>query len=95
MAEAHQAVSYSNLVKHHDHQKSDNHYDKHHIQFDGHQQSKSWNKWLSQFTRKLRNFVYPAHVESFWILFMVMMVLHFAMRVPFDVVDVVIGLLPG
>ncbi len=88
MAEAHQGVSNSNLVKHHDHQDSDNHYDKH-------RESKSWNKWLSQFTRKLRNFVYPAHVESFWIIFMVMMVLHFAMRVPFDVVDIVIGLLPG
>lgn len=58
--------------------------------------SKSWGKRLSQINRKLRNAIYPAHVESFWVISVLVMAIHFAtMKVPFDLVTVVANHLPG
>lgn len=94
MAEAHQAVSYSKLVKH-DQNTSHNH-DKEHLQFVCESKPKSWEKWLNQIARKLYNAVYPAHVQSFWIILLLVMALHFGGRkVPFDLVYIVLGLLSG
>lgn len=92
MAEAHQAVSYSNLVKHDHH--TENH-DREYLQFIRKVKSKSWEKRLDQISRRLRNFIYPAHVESLWIICSVVICLHYAAKkVPYDLVDVVVGLLP-
>lgn len=94
MAEAHQAVSYSKLVRHDQH-TSDNH-DKEHLQFVCESKSKSWEKWLNQIARKLCNAVYPAHVQSFGLILLLVMGLHFGGRkVPFDLVNIVRGLLSG
>lgn len=59
------------------------------------QNSRSWKKWMKHINRKLHDAVYPAHVESFWIISMLVMALHFAsIKVPFDLVNKVAGNLP-
>lgn len=82
MAEAHQAVSYSKLIKS-DHGE---------INPIRKTRSKSWIKWLTQANRKLRNAVYPAHVESFWVISTLVLALHFASyRLPFNLVNDLAG----
>lgn len=78
MAEAHQAVSYSKLVKH-DQYASESH-EKEHFKLVHELKSKSWAKRLDQITRKLHNIVYPAHVQSFWIIFSLVMAIHFTAK---------------
>lgn len=93
MAEAHQAVSYSKLIKE-DHTEVN--HDTEVLRLVWKSGRKSWEKRLTQLNRKLRNAVYPAHVESFWLIFMLVMALHFSSkRLPFDVVNVVAFYLPG
>lgn len=90
MAEAHQAVSYSKLVKHDD--RTSDSYEKEYLQRLRKLKSKSWKKQLNRIHRKLRNVVYPAHVESFWIIFILVMCVHFATgNVAFDFVSLVLG----
>ncbi|KAG4080232.1 hypothetical protein HA402_010724 [Bradysia odoriphaga] len=91
MAEAHQAVSYSKLVRSHgDRRTSDSDYDNDLTQL----KSISWTRRLSKLTRKIRNVVYPAHIEGIWIIFMLVTCLHFvADKVPFNLVTVILGLL--
>lgn len=58
--------------------------------------SKSWKKRFSQINYKLRNAVYPAHVESYWVISVLVMALHFATnKVPFDLVTIVANQFPG
>lgn len=90
MAEAHQAVSYSNLVKH-DHQTSARH-ENEYLQQSHRLKSKSWKKRCGQINRKIRNAIYPVHVESFWIISIMVMSFHFATeKNPFDLVNFVFG----
>lgn len=99
MAEAHQAVSYSKLVKHSDQQapeKRKRKFENDLIQSYQQVRSKSWTKRFKQLHMKLRNFVYPAHLESFWVISVLVMGLHFAaQKVPYDLVNVVIRRIPG
>lgn len=92
MAEAHQAVSYSKLVKH-DYRTPDG-YEKEYLQIARKLTSKSWKKSFGRMHRKLRNVFYPAHVESFWIILMLVMGIHFASDSS-DLVNVVLNILPG
>lgn len=56
----------------------------------------SWERKLTQINSKLRNAVYPAHVESFWFVSMLVMAVHFSSRkVPFDMVNAIAFYLPG
>lgn len=58
-------------------------------------ETKSWKERLTQMNRKLRNAVYPAHVESFWVISMLVMALHFSSKkLPLDVVNIVASYLP-
>ncbi|KAJ6636276.1 Carnitine O-palmitoyltransferase 1, liver isoform [Pseudolycoriella hygida] len=94
MAEAHQAVSYSKLVKH-DHRASEIH-EKEYLQLVQKSKSKSWKERLNQFSKKLHNICYPNHVESFWIIFLLVMGLHFATdKASFDFVSLVQDIQPG
>lgn len=93
MAEAHQGVSYSKLIKE-DHTE-DNH-DKEVLQLVWKSGTKSWEERLTKLNSKLRNAVYPAHVESFWVISMLIMALHFSSKkLPLDVVNIVASYLPG
>lgn len=93
MAEAHQAVSYSKLIKH---DYAEDNLDKKVLQLVWKSGLKSWKKRLTNIDRKLRNAVYPAHVESFWVITMLVIAFHFAStKVPFDLVNILADSLPG
>ncbi|XP_037036694.1 carnitine O-palmitoyltransferase 1, liver isoform-like [Bradysia coprophila] len=56
----------------------------------------SFKKRLNRWARKSFNALYPASIEGIWIIFMLLMCLHFAAeKVPFDLVNVVLHRLPG
>lgn len=87
MAEAHQAVSYSKIIKH---DYTEDNLVKKVLQLVWKSGLKSSKKRLTNVNRKLRNAVYPSHVESFWVISMLVMGLHFASKiVPFNLVNVV------
>lgn len=93
MAEAHQGVSYSKLIKE-DHTEAN--HDKEVLQLVWKSGTKSWEERLTQIKSRIRNAVYPAHLESFWVISMLVMAIHFSSRkVPFDTVNVVAFYLPG
>lgn len=93
MAEAHQAVSYSKLIKE-DH--TEGNHDKEVLQLVWKSGTKSWEERLTQLRSKLRNAVYPAHVESFWVISMLIVALHFSsIQLPLNVVNIVASYLPG
>lgn len=93
MSEAHQAVSYSKLIKE-DHTEAN--HDKEVLRLVFKSGTMAWEKGLTQLYGKLRNAVYPAHVESFWFISMLVMALHFSSKkLPFDAVHLVGSQLPG
>lgn len=92
MAEAHQAVSYSELIKL---EHTDVNHDQEVLQLVWQSGLRSWKKRIALYKTKVRNGVYPAHLESFWIITVLVMALHFnAKRVPYDLVNVVVEFMP-
>lgn len=92
MGEAHQAVSYSELIKQ---EHTEANHDKEVLQLVLRSGLKSWKKKMSHIKRKVRNSVYPAHLETLWISIAIVTALHFAsQKVPFDLVNVVIKNFP-
>lgn len=92
MAEAHQAVSYSKLIK--DEHTDTNHH-KEVLNLVWQSGLKSWKKRLGQFLSKVRNGVYPAHLESLWLIMGLVMALHFSQkRVPYDLVNYFMKIMP-
>lgn len=92
MAEAHQAVSYSGLIKH---EHTDTNHHKEVLQLVWQSGLRSWKKRLARFKTKVRNGVYPAHVESLWIIMGLVMGLHFSQRAfPYDLVNYFMKFMP-
>lgn len=56
---------------------------------------KSWRKRFIRFKTKVRNGAYPAHVESFWIVMVLVSALHFSdKRNYYNLVTPMVGILP-
>lgn len=86
MAEAHQAVSYSELIKH-EHTDTNHRLDV--LKLVWQSGLRSWKKRFARFRSKVRNGVYPAHLESLWLIMGLVMAFHFsATKIPFDLVNV-------
>lgn len=92
MAEAHQAVSYSALIKQ---EPTDTNHHKEVLKLVWLSGFRSWKKRLARVKTKVRNGVYPAHLESLWVVIGVVMALHFSKKsVPYDMVNFLIKLMP-
>jgi carnitine O-palmitoyltransferase 1, liver isoform len=92
MAEAHQAVSYSELIKQ---EHTDANHDKEVLFLIGKSGLRSWKKRIARSINKIRNGVYPAHLESLFIIIGAVMALHFAkQKVPFDLMNKFLPLMP-
>lgn len=92
MAEAHQAVSYSELIKH-EHTDTNHRLDVLNLVWAS--GLRSWKKRFARFRSKVRNGVYPAHLESLWIILGIVVAIHFSeKKVPYDLVNVFIKFLP-
>lgn len=92
MAEAHQAVSYSELIKQ---EHTDENHDKEVLVLVFKSGVRSWKKRIGRSINKARNGVYPAHLESLFIIIGAVMALHFAnQRVPFDLMNKFLPLMP-
>lgn len=56
---------------------------------------RSWKKRFAQFMIKVRNGVYPAHLESLWIIMGIVSSFHYAsFKLPYDAVDQLVKILP-
>lgn len=92
MAEAHQATTYSDVLIH---EHTDANHDQEVLQLVFVSGMRSWRKRFARFRSKVRNGVYPAHLESLWIIVALAMGFHFyTQNTPFDVVKVVIKFMP-
>lgn len=92
MAEAHQAVSYSELVKP---EHTDLNHDKEVLELVWQSGLKSWKKRFGRFKRKIDNGIYPAHIESLWVIIGIVITLHFSStKVPFNLIDIFIKYFP-
>jgi carnitine O-palmitoyltransferase 1, liver isoform len=92
MAEAHQAVSYSELIKN---EHTDTNHDKEVLQLVWQSGVRSWKKRIARTKNKLKNGIYPAHIESLWAVIAVVMALHFSTKkVPYDLVNNIIKVMP-
>ena len=92
MAEAHQAVSYSGLIKQ---EPTDTNHHKEVLQLVWQSGLRSWKKRIARFKAKVRNGVYPAHLESLWVIIGITMVLHFSKKsVPYDMVNFLLAFMP-
>ncbi|KAG5684908.1 hypothetical protein PVAND_014118 [Polypedilum vanderplanki] len=57
---------------------------------------KSWKHRYAVFKRKVQNGVYPAHLESLFVIIVVVMAFHFSStKVPYDLLNTFISLLPS
>lgn len=92
MAEAHQAVSYSELIKQ---EHTDANHDKEVLALVWKSGVRSWKKRIGRFVNRVRNGVYPAHLESLFIIIGAVMALHFAkQKTPFDLVNKISPMMP-
>lgn len=93
MAEAHQAVAFSFSITH---EGWDINYDREVLNLVWGSGMRSWKKRIARFRNGVRNGVYPAHLQSLWIVISVAAALHFSGRnTPFDIVNRIRPLLPG
>lgn len=92
MAEAHQATSYSTSLIH---EHTDANHDQEVLQLVFQSGLRSWRRRFARFRTKIRNGVYPAHLESLWIIIAVVMGFHFyKQNTPFDVVNTIFRFMP-
>lgn len=94
MAEAHQAVSYSELVKP---EHTDANHDKEVLELVWQSGWRSWKRRIARFNTKIRNGVYPAHLESLWIVILLVSAIHFKTqaKLPFDLNNVFLQYTPA
>lgn len=93
MAEAHQAVSYSELIKQ---ESTDANHDKEVLSLVFQSGVRSTKKRFARFLAKVRNGAYPAHLESLWVIIALVSLMHYsAKRVPYDLVNVFIVYMPA
>lgn len=56
---------------------------------------RSWRKRFIRYIAKVRNGVYPAHLESLWVVMCIVTALHFSShQVPFDLINKSVKILP-
>ncbi|XP_055588648.1 carnitine O-palmitoyltransferase 1, liver isoform isoform X1 [Uranotaenia lowii] len=93
MAEAHSAVAFSFSITHEGWHLN---YDREVLNLVWQSGLRSWKKRLARFRTGVRNGVYPAHLQSLWLVIAVALALHFTQRhVPFNLVSKFQTLLPG
>ncbi|XP_070491326.1 carnitine O-palmitoyltransferase 1, liver isoform-like [Chironomus tepperi] len=93
MAEAHQATTYSDVLIH---EHTEANHDQEVLQLVFKSGIRSWRKRFARFRSKVKNGVYPAHLESLWIIVAMAMGFHFyTQNTPFDVVKLVIKFMPN
>lgn len=93
MAEAHSAVAFSFSITH---EGWDINYDREVLDLVWQSGVRSWKKRLARFRTGVRNGVYPAHLQSLWLVIAIAIGLHFTHRhVPFDLVNKWLTVLPG
>lgn len=92
MAEAHQNVSHSKLISG-NHSKIKTNNENSQPTFES--ERKSWSKCWTKMMSKLRNAVYPAHLETFWLISILVMATHFSSeKNSLDSVGLVVSYLP-
>uniref|UniRef100_D3TRL5 carnitine O-palmitoyltransferase n=1 Tax=Glossina morsitans morsitans TaxID=37546 RepID=D3TRL5_GLOMM len=85
MAEAHQAVAFSFAITH---EGFDINYDQEVLNLVWNSGIRSWKKRLARANNGVRNGVYPAHIQSLWVITAIALGLHFAgLHVPFNLVN--------
>ncbi|XP_037891479.1 LOW QUALITY PROTEIN: carnitine O-palmitoyltransferase 1, liver isoform [Glossina fuscipes] len=85
MAEAHQAVAFSFAITH---EGFDINYDQEVLNLVWNSGIRSWKKRLARANNGIRNGVYPAHIQSLWVITAIALGLHFAgLHVPFNLVN--------
>lgn len=93
MAEAHSAVAFSFAITHEGWHLN---YDREVLHLVWKSGVRSWKKRLARFRTGVRNGVYPAHLQSLWLVIAVAIALHFTQRqVPFNLVNTFLRVLPG
>lgn len=93
MAESHQNVVDSMLISD-DHSTIKTRHD--YLQPTFASERKSWKKRWAKMMSKLRNAVYPAHLETFWVISMLVMAIHFSSEKNYlDSVRLIVSSLPG
>lgn len=92
MAEAHQATHFgsSNI---HDH--TEENHDKEVLKLLWNSGCRSWKKKSGKFKNSVKNLIYPAHIESLWIITGMVLAVHFGGNdVPFNVSNRILHCLP-
>ncbi|XP_055635447.1 carnitine O-palmitoyltransferase 1, liver isoform isoform X2 [Toxorhynchites rutilus septentrionalis] len=93
MAEAHSAVAFSFSITHEGWHLN---YDREVLNLVWQSGIRSWKKRLARFRAGVHNGVYPAHLQSLWLVIAVAIALHFTQRhVPFNLVNNFLKILPG
>lgn len=92
MAEAHQAVAFSFSITH---EGWNVNYDREVLHLIWESGLRSWKKRIARVKSGVRNGVYPAHLESFWVLIGLVTLLHFSIKkVPYDMVNYFVKIMP-
>jgi carnitine O-palmitoyltransferase 1, liver isoform len=56
---------------------------------------KSWRNRFARFIWKIKNGVYPAHLESFFVILALVMAFHYSStKVPYDLLNAMVAVLP-
>lgn len=85
MAEAHQAVAFSFLISH---EGWNVNFDREMFKLVCGSGVRSWKKRIARIKSVARNRVYPAHLESLWVLMGLVTIFHYSKkRVPYDLVN--------
>ncbi|XP_075167500.1 carnitine O-palmitoyltransferase whd isoform X1 [Haematobia irritans] len=93
MAEAHQAVAFSFAITH---EGFDINYDQEVLNLVWNSGYRSWKKRVARARNGIRNGVYPAHIQSLWLITAIALGLHFAgLRTPFNIVNRILVHLPA
>jgi carnitine O-palmitoyltransferase 1 len=92
MAEAHQAVAFSFSITH---EGWNVNYDREVLNLVWGSGVRSWKKRIARLKSGVRNGVYPAHLESLWFLMAVVTIIHYSsFRVPYDMVNSFMNIMP-
>ncbi|KAL3285273.1 hypothetical protein HHI36_019383 [Cryptolaemus montrouzieri] len=93
MAEAHSAVAFSFAITH---EGWDVNFDREVLHLVWQSGIRSWKKRIARFQNSIHNGVYPGHMWSLWMLVGLVTAVHFSgYKVPFDLTELVLKLLPG
>ncbi|XP_070506218.1 carnitine O-palmitoyltransferase 1, liver isoform isoform X2 [Chironomus tepperi] len=93
MAEAHQAVAFSFAITHEGWNVD---YDREVLNLVWQSGVRSWKKRLARIKAGIRNGAYPAHLESLWVIMILVTLMHYASKkVPYDLVNTTMKIMPS